>query len=117
MEGLRGKPVPYIGEVIHFLYEVPSNKTGRKTLQFSFASKLLHTLDPHKPIYDSHVKTFYRFSAPYSTRSFESRLQSLLTFYDFLRAEYEKVLGDGLLQEPICRFRDVFSVPVKEWGT
>ena len=111
MEELRGRPVPYIGEVIRPLYEVPSNKSGKKTLQFSFASKLLHTLAPHKPIYDSHVKTFYRFSAPHSMGSFESRLQSLLTFYDFLRAEYEKILEDGLLQELIFRFRRVFSVP------
>ena len=50
MERLRGSPVPHIGEVTRLLYEIPSNKSGRKTLQFSFASKLLHTHDPHKPI-------------------------------------------------------------------
>jgi hypothetical protein len=111
MEGLRGRPIPTIGEVTRILYEVPSNKSGRKTVQFSFASKLLHTLDPHQPIYDSMVATFYRFSAPGPTKNFEDRLRSFLSFHDFLCTEYKNVLSNGLLQQSITRFRHQFSVP------
>jgi hypothetical protein len=111
MEGLRGRPIPSIGEVTRILYDVPSNKNGRKTLQFSFASKLLHTLYPHRPIYDSMVATFYRFSVPVPNKSFEVRLQSFLSFYGFLVIEYKKVLSNGSIQQPIAHFRHQFSVP------
>ena len=111
MEGLRGGPIPNIGEVTRILHEVPSNKSGRKTLQFSFASKLLHTLDPHQPIYDSMVATFCRFSVPDPTKTFEARLRSFLAFYDLLSTGYKKILANGLLQQSITRFRHQFSVP------
>lgn len=110
MERLKRRPLPSIGEVTRILYEVPSNSSGRKALQFSFASKLLHTLDPHRPIYDSHVATFYRFSVPNPTKSFEDRLQGFLGFYDFLMVEYKKVLTTQVLMQPIARFRHQFSV-------
>jgi hypothetical protein len=110
MEGLRGRALPSIREVTRILYEVPSNRSGRKTLQFSFASKLLHTLDPHRPIYDSMVATFYRFSVPNPTKSFEGRLQVFLSFYDFLTVEYKKVVTTQVLEQPIASFRHQFSV-------
>ena len=110
MEELRGRPLPSIREVTRILYEVPSNSGGRRTLQFSFASKLLHTLDPHRPIYDSMVATFYGFSVPNMTKGFEGRLQVFLAFYDFLVAEYKNVLTTQVLEQPIAIFRHQFSV-------
>lgn len=110
MERLRGGPLPSIEEVTRILYEVPSNSSGRKRLQFSFASKLLHTLDPHRPIYDSMVATFYRFSVPNPIKSFEEKLQGFLGFYNFLTVEYNRVLTTQTLAQPIARFRNRFSV-------
>jgi hypothetical protein len=110
MEGLKGTALRSIREVTLILYRVPSNSSGRRTLQFSFASKLLHTLDPHRPIYDSMVATFYQFSIPDPTNNLEDRLQIFLSFYDFLVAEYKKVLTTRLLGQPIAIFRNHFSV-------
>lgn len=110
MEGLKGRALPSIREVTLNLFKVPSNSSGRKTLQFSFASKLLHTLDSHRPIYDSMVARFYGFSSPNPNNSFENRLQAFLSFYDFLVAEYNKVLTNRLLEQPITIFRNHFSV-------
>jgi len=110
MERLRGVLLPSIEEVTRILYEVPSNSSGRKTLQFSFASKLLHTLDPHRPIYDRMVANFYRFSVPNPIKSFEERLQGFLGFYNFLTVEYNRVLTTQALAHPIARFRNQFSV-------
>lgn len=110
MEGLRGKPDPRTEEVSRLLYEVPSNRLGKKTLQFSFASKLLHTIDPHRPIYDSMVATFYRFAVPVPTKSFEVRLQSFLSFYNFLVTEYKNVLSNGTMKQSIVDFRQRFSL-------
>jgi len=111
MEGLKGKPAPYIREVVLHLYQISTHKSGKKSLQFSFASKLIHTIQPHRPIYDSMVVSFYRFKVPNPTKSFDARLRSLLSSYDFLCTEYENVLRDGLLQQSITRFRHEFSVP------
>jgi hypothetical protein len=111
MEVLRGRPTPTIVEVIRPLYEVPTDNSGRKTLQFSFASKLLHTLDPHKPIYDSMVANFFFLPTPVPNENLEVRLQSLLTSYSFLCTEYERILHLGLLQPSITRFRQEFQVP------
>ena len=47
MEELKGSN-PSIEEVIRFLAE----KTEKGSVELSFASKLLHTIDPTKPIYD-----------------------------------------------------------------
>jgi hypothetical protein len=49
--------------LVRSLYEVPVNSSGRKALQFSFASKLLHMRNRHLPIYDSQVAAFYFYSA------------------------------------------------------
>ena len=39
-------------EVLQALYRIPTQGNGRRSLQLSFASKLMHTLDPHRPMYD-----------------------------------------------------------------
>ena len=38
-----------------------TRQNGVETLQFSFATKLLHTIQPELPIYDSRVSRFYLF--------------------------------------------------------
>lgn len=40
--------------ILSELYEIPTAK-GKHSIQFSFATKLLHTIDNNKPIYDSKV--------------------------------------------------------------
>lgn len=82
-----------------------SDRPDRPSLQFSFATKLLTTLDPREPVYDTHVTSFYFFIPPASDRPLEARLAGLLDFYDFLRGEYARVLSHGLLEVPIRRFR------------
>jgi hypothetical protein len=83
-----------------------SDTPERSSLQFSHATKLLNTVDPRQPVYDTHVASFYFFVPPASDRPFEARLDTLLAFYDFLRREYARVLGHGLLQPAIGVFRD-----------
>ena len=86
-----------------------SDTPERPSLQFSFATKLLNTLDAREPVYDTHVTSFYFFVPPASDRRLETRLDALLEFYDFLRGEYARVIRQGLLADPICRFRERFT--------
>jgi hypothetical protein len=74
-------------------------------LQFSFATKLAHMVDPHVPIFDSFVANFYFFTVPPPTRPFQDRLASLLEFHAFLTREYARVLHLGLLAPAIEQIR------------
>lgn len=59
LEKYRNREDKSIEGIVKELYEVPSNAKDKKTLQFSFATKLLHTIDNTRPIYDSLIADFY----------------------------------------------------------
>lgn len=100
---------PDIKMVASALYEIPCNSKGKKALQYSFSTKLLHALDPTLPIYDSQVAAFYFFTPPERTAPLDARLNDLGTFYKFLRGEHDRVLAEGLLQGCIHEFRSQLS--------
>ncbi len=93
----------------------------QKGLQFSFASKLVHMIKPHKPIYDSFVASFY-FYIPlaktpqkrnesddrYFERDINTRLTYFREFYDYLIKEYARIIECNLLQPSINVFRNHF---------
>ncbi|MDA0241796.1 MAG: hypothetical protein OT477_00120 [Chloroflexi bacterium] len=96
--------------VVRQLYEVPVNKREQKALQFSFATKLLHTRFPNLPIYDRQVADFYFFNPPSSdSKAFDERIHQLMGFYKFLETEYARVLDLGLLEKSIAGFRAYFQ--------
>ena len=70
-------------------------------LQFSFATKLVHMVDPRVPVFDSFVASFYFFTPPATDRPFEERLSALLSFHRFLTFEYARVLEHRLLAPAI----------------
>ena len=82
----------------------------RPSLQFSFATKLLNTLDPKAPVYDSYVSAFYFFTPRPSDQPVQLRLEELLEFYSFLRREYARVLDAGLLSPAVAKFREHFQI-------
>jgi len=110
MEGLRTNHNMDTKAVARHLYQLPTHESGRQSLQFSFASKLIHTLDPHKPIYDSMISDFFFFSPPDPNKELDFRLRSLSTFYAFLCNEYHRILEHDLLEPSILRFRQIPGV-------
>ncbi len=97
---------PTLKRVISTLYDASSRLNGTKSLQFSFATKLLHMTNPHLPMYDSQVAAFYFFVAPTtSAPDPERRTSEYLDFYQFLTSEYARVLQNGLLRRSIEEFR------------
>ena len=92
------------------LLEVPSHNNGHRALQFSFASKLAHMIDHNLPIYDSMVEGFYFLPAKRANESTDNNLARLVESYEFLIAEYARVLRNGLLSTSIDRFRHKFSL-------
>jgi hypothetical protein len=112
LESLKKNGAGFLGRIDATIRELAliSNTTERPSLQFSFATKLLNTIDPRLPVYDSYVSQFFFFVAPPSNYSVDARLSALLSFHGFLRAEYSRVLNEGLLSEAIARFRQQFAV-------
>jgi hypothetical protein len=76
---------------------------GEQRIQFSFATKLAHMVDPTLPIYDSKVRAFYFLPAP--TGSFKTRLDGYFESYNFLVAEYKRIVEEHLLDASIDHFR------------
>jgi hypothetical protein len=77
------------------------------TLHVSFASKLVHMVDPSRPIYDSLVAAAFFFRPP-ATGSAERRLDVLLEFYRFLEAEYARATASALLGPAFAKFQAAF---------
>jgi len=107
LEQSRSSRLPKLETIARRLAKVSGNASGPK-LHFSFASKLLHTIDPHAPVYDSLVAAFYFFVPPVGG-TLEEKLRPRLTFYDFLVAEYARVLREQLLDPAIRRFRKEYD--------
>jgi hypothetical protein len=55
---------PTLSTVVHILYDASTNRSGRKSLQFSFATKLLHMTNPQLPLYSSEVTAFFFYELP-----------------------------------------------------
>jgi hypothetical protein len=92
------------------LYEIPINAKEEKALQFSFASKLAHMIDPSLPVYDRMVETFYFLPRSYSGTP-EKNLANLLRSHRFLVIEFDRVLKEGLLSPAVSEARRRFQLP------
>src|SRR5471030_116478 len=92
------------------LYETPINAKEKKALQFSFASKLVHMVNPSLPVYDRMVESFYFLPRSY-TGTPEKKLANLLRSYGFLVSEYDRILREGLLAPAIDELRGHFQLP------
>ncbi len=101
---------PTLNVLAENLYNTPSRKDGSLTLEFSFATKLLHMINPQTPIYDSKVAAFYFFQEPNSKRPLQERIARFCAFHAFLIQEYQRVLQNGLLASSIRTFRQKFSL-------
>ena len=100
---------PDLSKLTLALHATPTHGNGRKSLQFSFASKLLHMVSPSMPIYDSLVAAFYFYQEPSRKLTPEQRVASLVGFHSFLCSEYQRILTNNLLAQSIAAFRKHFN--------
>lgn len=96
---------PPLREIVATVSANAGRRDGTTTIQFSFATKLLHMTNPHLPIYDSQVAAFYFFPSPPKS---DDQLAQWVGFYEFLTLEYQRVLDEGLLAVAINTFREVY---------
>jgi hypothetical protein len=107
LESARDSVQVDIRDIVSRLYEYP-NRRGKKALQFSFATKLLHTVNDQYPVYDSAVALMFDFNAPYSYKPFEKRLEEYTFFYNHLQNIYVEILASQVLEDLINGFRQRF---------
>ena len=70
------------------------------SIQFSFATKLLHTLDHNLPIFDKYIEAFFLFPDRQGKKTI------CLDIYDFLKDEYQRINDCGLLSDAINAFKE-----------
>ena len=99
-----------IEKISRKLYKTSTGKDGKKSLQFSFASKLIHTINNTEPVYDSMITTFYFLPQPQSNWNFERKLKNALENYQFIKNEQKRILKEGLLDFEIEKFREYFNL-------
>ena len=101
--------LPAIGDLARKLYSTPTHGNSRQSLQFSFATKLLHMVSPTSPIYDSLVAAFYYYQEPTRGITLAQRVAAHVGFHTFLVQEYARIIANNLLAPSIQAFRQKFN--------
>jgi len=113
MEAARGKSVD-IRSIAKALFDIPNAK-GQDSLQFSFATKLGHTVDVTQPLYDVNIATYFRFRPANSDlKDFDNRVQPFMLFHDDLRSCYQRILANGVLADAVQSFRNTYGVGIPD---
>jgi hypothetical protein len=114
MENVRGSAAVDLKALSEKFYEIPRLK-GDKSLQFSFVTKLAHTINVSRPIYDRKVANAFGFTPPVSPDP-QARLGRLLDFYEWLKGAYGTIHKDRLMTQTIQAFRSKFSAQAPDLG-
>jgi|SRR3989344_5180928 len=86
-------------------------KTEKKinTYQFSFATKLLHTIDNNLPIYDSQINYLFKFPG---IKKNESPIQWRINTYNSLKEKFYILLNDNQIKLKIKEFKKKFNADI-----
>jgi len=107
LEQNRNKKQFDFEKVLRRLFSFP-NRKGQNTLQFSFATKMLNTIDDKMPIYDRKVAKMFSLSRPYQTE-FKIKLDKYLDQLDKIQNGYEQIVNNNLLPKTIGLFDRAFK--------
>ena len=81
-------------------------KDGFNSVQFSFATKLVHSINGKTPIYDSKIASFYILPNFHNLSNKDSKIALCKNIYDFLEDEYAKIKREKKLDNAITLFKD-----------
>ena len=95
--------------ILNELYEIKTLK-NQNSMQFSFATKLLHTLDNNLPIYDNQVKKTLGLLDPYNVQDTPyKKKKKLLAYYENLKVIYRQLLEEARIKKLIDDIRKYFG--------
>jgi len=93
--------------ILNSLHSVSKTSKGRQTLQFSFATKMVHIINDDEPIYDSRIKLFFKMTEPPAEIEFNKRVEAYLDIQMSIKIEYDRIIKNKLLEPSIGYFRKV----------
>lgn len=93
-------------KILSELYKIPT-LMGKNTIQFSFATKLLHTIDNNKPIFDSEIAKVTKLRV--KGKSKKEKIHSCVDLYATLEKLYAKLLKNEKIEKVIAKFRLKFN--------
>ena|SRR3989344_2567941 len=96
--------------ILRKLSELP-NRQNQNTVQFSFATKLLHTIDDSKPIFDAKVSVVVHKAVTGS--SVEEKIESAEKLYNDLENLYLGLIENEKVREVIKGFKSRFGLGPK----
>ena len=94
-------------KILEELYKLPTLRE-KKTIQFSFATKLLHTINNNKPIFDSEVAAIIHRKV--SGNNKKSKIESCREIYSFLEDLYFILVKEKKIKKVISKFRSRFDI-------
>lgn len=97
--------------ILSELYEIPT-LNGNNAIQFVFATKLLHTINNNKPIFDSQVGNIINMRVRGSSKN--EKIDSCIEIYDYLKDLYTKLITNKRIKEVISKFRLKFNVDTEK---
>lgn len=80
-------------KILYFLNKIPGYQNKHK-IYFSFATKLLHTINNNQPIYDSHIATILKLPILKSTGRLENKIDNRAEIYENLKNNFAELLSD-----------------------
>ncbi len=87
-----------IKEILLDLFKYKNYK-GSNCLQFSFTTKLIHTINNNLPIYDSMIKNVFDFKGPNYYCNNNERINIYLNQYKAIKNAYKQIIEGNLLHE------------------
>jgi hypothetical protein len=113
---LLDRRVNNLETILNELYEIKTLKQ-QNSLQFSFSTKLLHTIDNNLPIYDNQVKKTLGLPDTYNIQdSRYKKTKALLAYYSNLKMIYRQLLEKAPIKKLIENIRDHFRWPADQIG-
>ncbi len=98
-----------IKEILLELSSIPNFK-GSKTVQFSFVTKMAHTINNDYPIYDNEVITVFGFKQPYYISNIDKKINKYIEQYEQIQNTYTSIIKNNLLKTCFIEFNKKFSV-------
>lgn len=101
-----------LSDIIKKLYPLYINSKKNNTLQVSFSSKLLHMINPNKPIYDYYIKQFYHLTDYGRFNNLDDKIKAVMDDYAFLEKEYNRILDTKLLYKITCLIKKNYNCDI-----
>lgn len=106
---LLERKIDDLEKILSDLFEIKRRK-GDNSVQFSFATKLLHTINNDLPIYDKHIGEVAKLSQPNdNSLSKEQRIAKRVEIYNKLINFYNDILQQKEIQKLIRVIRQEFN--------